>query len=168
MLIRALLVEDRADISDTLIESMEAMADLRFTGVVKTETSARHWLSANDGNWDLVIVDLFLAEGTGFGVLKDCQKRSTRQKVVVLTSYVPDSIVQHCRELGADAVFDKSQDVEELVNYCRMHAANLDNMDETGGLVTDTSDTQQQATDAVVRQYQTTAPISSPPAASAG
>ena len=128
MVIRALLVEDNTDISNALIESMEALTALRFASVAKTETTARRWLSANDGQWDLVIVDLYLGEGSGFGVLKECQNRSASQKVVVLTSYVPDNIVQRCRELGADAVFDKAQDVEELVNFCHLHAAHLDSM----------------------------------------
>ncbi|MES2944140.1 MAG: response regulator [Pseudomonadota bacterium] len=157
MLIRALLVEDNPDISDTLIESMEAMTALRFAGVAKTEAAARRWLSANDGNWNLVIVDLFLGEGSGFGVLKDCQKRSASQKVVVLTSYVPDNIVQHCRQLGADAVFDKSQDVEDLVMFCRQYAANLDSVNGVDPILENT-ERWHQANEALSRQYGRTIP----------
>jgi DNA-binding NarL/FixJ family response regulator len=58
-------------------------------------------------------------------VLKDCQQRTARQKVVVLTSHNQENILHHCRELGADEVFDKSQDVEKLVLYCQAHAASL-------------------------------------------
>lgn len=139
MVIKAFLVEDRPDISNTLVEAMEEIAPLRFVGLAKGEAGAREWLAANDGNWDLAIVDLFLAEGSGFGVLKDCQSRSARQKVVVLTSYTQTNVLQRCRDLGADAVFDKSQDVEELVKFCRLHADHLDSMQDNG-LISDQLD----------------------------
>lgn len=132
MVIKTFLVEDRLDISSTLIEGMEALASVRFVGLAEDEASARTWLASNDGEWDLAIVDLYLASGSGFGVLKDCQGRAAQQKVVVLTSYALDNVLQRCRELGADAVFDKLQDVEELVNFCRLHAKHLGSMQQTG------------------------------------
>lgn len=132
MVIKAFLVEDRPDISNTLVEAMEEIAPLRFIGLAQDEAGARKWLVSNDGNWDLAIVDLFLASGSGFGVLKDCQARSARQKVVVLTSYAQHNVLQRCREMGADAVFDKSQDVEELVKFCTLHANQLASMDRNG------------------------------------
>jgi DNA-binding NarL/FixJ family response regulator len=125
MVINAFLVEDKPDIRRTLVEAMEEIAPLRFVGHADSETSARQWLGSHNEDWDLAIVDLFLAEGSGFGVLKDCQQRTARQKVVVLTSHNQENILHHCRELGADEVFDKSQDVEKLVLYCQAHAASL-------------------------------------------
>jgi DNA-binding NarL/FixJ family response regulator len=125
MVINAFLVEDKPDIRRTLVEAMEEIAPLRFVGHADSETGARQWLGAHEADWDLAIVDLFLAEGTGFGVLKDCQRRTARQKVIVLTSHSQENILLRCRELGADEVFDKSQDVEKLVLYCQAHAASL-------------------------------------------
>ena len=69
---------------------------------------------------------LFLTEGSEFGVRKDCQTRMPRQKVVVLTSYGKENISNKCLQLGADQVFDKSADLEKLVDYCKAHAASLD------------------------------------------
>jgi len=42
----------------------------------ETEHEARAWLSHNNGDWKLAIVDLFLKEGSGLGVLKGCQHRN--------------------------------------------------------------------------------------------
>jgi DNA-binding NarL/FixJ family response regulator len=136
MVISTFLVEDRADIRHTLIDAMEEIAPLKFVGQAATESGAKKWLDANGSNWDLAIVDLFLSEGTGFGVLKDCQARSPRQKVVVLTSYGQKRVMEHCKVLGADEVFDKSEDVEKLVDFCKAHASNLDSM-ATAGLITE-------------------------------
>jgi DNA-binding NarL/FixJ family response regulator len=126
MLISAFLVEDKPDIRRTLVEAMEEIAPLRFVGHADSETGARQWLGAHEADWDLAIIDLFLAEGSGFGVLKDCQRRTARQKVIVLTSHSQENILLRCRELGADEVFDKSHDVEKLVRFCRNHADSLD------------------------------------------
>ena len=124
-LISAFLVEDRAELRATLIEAMEEIAPLKFVGHAATEADARAWLGANTGTWDLAIIDLFLSEGSGFGLLEQCQNRKAGQKVVVLTGYCQQNILHRCRELGADKVFDKSRDVEKLVDFCKAHAATL-------------------------------------------
>lgn len=104
---------------------MEEIAPLRFVGLADSEDSARQWLNTHQGDWDLAIVDLFLAQGTGFGVLKNCQYRRPNQKVVVLTSYCQPNLLQRCRELGADEIFDKSREVEKLVDFCKAYAQTL-------------------------------------------
>ena len=130
--IHAFLVEDNPDIRDAMVEDMEEMAPVRFVGLATNEDSARLWLSANDGYWDIAIIDLMLAQGTGFGVVEACRNRSDMQKVVVLTSFVDEHFRQRCIDLGADEVFDKTQDIEKLVDYCRVHAMYLAFMRESG------------------------------------
>lgn len=125
MLISTFLLEDQADIRDALVDGMQEYAPVRFIGMAETEDSAKKWLSANDSQWELLIVDIFLAQGSGMNVLKDCQSRSPRQKVVVLTSHTEEHLLRRCRELGADAVFDKTHDVDKLVDFCKDHAASL-------------------------------------------
>lgn len=139
MVMNAFLVEDQADIRDTLVGAMEELVPLIFVGVASSESAAKKWLSRNDGLWDLAIVDLFLGQGTGFGVLDTCRARSATQKVVVLTSYNGQNMLDLCKELGADEVFDKTQDIEKLVDFCRSHAANLESMSDYG-LITELPD----------------------------
>lgn len=134
MLISTFLLEDQTDIRDALIDGMQQLAPVRFVGSADTEAAAKKWLSANDSQWQLVIVDLCLTQGSGLNVLKDCQSRSARQKVVVFTSYTEEYMLRRCRELGADAVFDKAHDVEKLVNFCKRHAANLESMESMEGM----------------------------------
>ena len=47
-----------------------------------------------------------------------CQHRNPDQKVVVLTNYATNDIRRRCAELGSDAVFDKSNELEQLLEYC--------------------------------------------------
>lgn len=125
MLLSTFLVEDKPEIRDTVVEAMEEVAPLKFVGHAASEAAARQWLRTFNDDWQLAIVDLFLSEGSGFGVLRDCQARKPNQKVVVLTSYCHQNITDRCMQLGADRVFDKSADLEELVAFCKTHANNL-------------------------------------------
>ncbi len=47
-----------------------------------------------------------------------CRKRGPYQKVVVLTNYATSDIRRRSMALGADAVFDKSSELDELFAYC--------------------------------------------------
>lgn len=112
------LVEDSATIRENLISTLEELASVEIVGFSETEDEAGNWLTDRNRQWKLAIVDLFLREGSGLGVLQLCQQRSKDQKVVVLTNYATDDIRERCAVLGADAVFDKSNELEELIQYC--------------------------------------------------
>ncbi len=113
------IVEDSATIRENLISTLEELATVTVVGFAETEEEAGTWLLSHNGDWKLAIVDLFLKEGSGLGVLMRCQQRAPDQKVVVLTNYATDDIRRRCAELGSDAVFDKSNELEELIEYCR-------------------------------------------------
>ncbi len=130
--LNALLVEDHEDTRHVLVEAMEALTSFRFLGIVTDEASARQWLQSHEGAWSLAIIDLVLPDGSGLGVLKACRSRGPLQKVVVLTGYINSKILQHCRDLGADQIFDKSLDIENLVDYCKVHATYVGFMQDHG------------------------------------
>ena len=52
------------------------------------------------------------------GVLAACRDRKPTQKIVVLSNYATADIRQRCAQLGVDAVFDKSNEIDALVEYC--------------------------------------------------
>jgi two-component system OmpR family response regulator len=112
------IVEDSQTIRENLISTLEEIAPVKVVGFADNEKDANRWLADHDGAWQLAIVDLFLKEGSGLGVLRSCQKRHALQKVVVLTNYATQDIRERCAELGSDAVFDKSNELEQLLDYC--------------------------------------------------
>lgn len=112
------IVEDSATIRENLISTLEEIAPVKVVGFAETENEANLWLLEHNGDWQLAIIDLFLKEGSGLGVLKGCRQRSAFQKVVVLTNYATNDIRRRCAELGSDAVFDKSNELEQLLEYC--------------------------------------------------
>jgi DNA-binding NarL/FixJ family response regulator len=116
--LRTYIVEDNETIRDNLIDALRELASVTPLGWAETEDAAREWIAAHRGQWDLLIVDLFLKQGSGLGVLEACQDRGRGQRVVVLSNYATSDIRKRCAQLGADAVFDKSNEIDGLVDYC--------------------------------------------------
>ena len=116
--LKTYIVEDNPTIRENLIGTLQELAGVEPVGFAETEQQGATWLSANNGRWNLAIVDLFLKQGSGLGVLQACRRRDPEQKVVVLTNYATPDIRARCRELGVDAVFDKSTDIEALIDFC--------------------------------------------------
>lgn len=117
------LVEDNRTIRENLVGTLEELAAIHVVGYAEGEDEARGWLDDHGSSWHLAIIDLFLKQGSGLGVLQACTRRKPQQKVVVLTNYATPDIRKRCLELGADAVFDKSNEIDGLVDYCLAHAA---------------------------------------------
>ena len=118
MRLKTYIVEDNPTIRENLIGTLEELASINSVGTAETENEGKAWLAANPNNWDLAIVDLFLKQGSGLGILASCRDRSSSQKVVVLSNYATADIRQRCAQLGVDAVFDKSNEIDALVEYC--------------------------------------------------
>ena len=118
MRLKTYIVEDNPTIRENLIATLEELAGVDAVGMSETENESKRWLSENLGRWDLAIVDLFLKQGSGLGVLAACRGRNSLQKVVVLSNYATNDIRQRCAQLGVDAVFDKSNEIDALVDYC--------------------------------------------------
>ncbi|MFI5447198.1 response regulator [Polaromonas sp. UC242_47] len=116
--LKTYIVEDNATIRDNLIATLEELANIDAMGTAETENEAKAWLKDKDQSWDLAIVDLFLKQGSGLGVLEACRNRLAHQKVIVLSNYATVDIRKRCIQLGVDAVFDKSNEIDALVDYC--------------------------------------------------
>ena len=50
--------------------------------------------------------------------LRRCLQRQPHQRAVVLSNYATDDMRSRCRALGADAVFDKSNELEDFMDWC--------------------------------------------------
>jgi two-component system OmpR family response regulator len=118
MKFRAYIVEDSPTIRDNLIATLTELALVEPVGMAETESVGKAWLSANSDYWDLAIVDLYLKEGSGLNILEALKFRQPQQKMVVLSNHATADIRWRCAQLGADAVFDKSMEIDALVDYC--------------------------------------------------
>ncbi len=112
------LVEDNAALRDSLMAMFKEIAGLQVSGACGTEEEAVEWLRRHEGQWQLAVVDLFLLQGSGLGVVTSLREREPWQKIVVLTNYATPDIRRRALALGADAVFDKGRELDAFFAYC--------------------------------------------------
>ncbi|HVE53192.1 MAG TPA: response regulator [Ramlibacter sp.] len=117
------VVEDNARALQNLRVALEAIPDMEIVHVAATAEAARQWLALHPDDWDVAVIDLFLAAGHGFEVLRHCRNRQPGQRAVVLSNYTRDPVREHARLAGADAVFDKAFELESLVAWCEQQGA---------------------------------------------
>ena len=134
MKLRTYIVEDNATIRENLIGTLEELAEVEAVGIAETEDEGKEWLTSHTSQWDLAIVDLFLRQGSGLGVLAACRNRLSAQKMVVLSNYATPDVRMRCAQLGVDAVFDKSNEIDALVDYCVLHSSHPPGADASGSL----------------------------------
>lgn len=116
--VRTFIVEDNLAIRKNLMDALREVARVDPVGQAESEAEGTRWLLRNLSQWDLAIVDLFLKEGTGLRVLEACRHRGPAQKMVVLSNYATPEMRRKCEQLGADAVFDKATEIDDLIDYC--------------------------------------------------
>lgn len=124
--LRAFVVEDNATIRENLAGTLEELTCVQVTGSAAAEDEAAEWLADASHAWDLVIVDLFLKRGSGIGLLQRIQRRHPHQRVVVFSNYVNADVRKRCAQLGVDAVFDKSTQIDALVDDCARRCAQME------------------------------------------
>jgi two-component system OmpR family response regulator len=112
------LVEDNEVVRDGIVSMLKADAKIDVAGVASSEVEASQWLLSHPDDWQLAVVDLFLLQGSGLGVVASCAGRKPMQKMVVLTNYATPDIRKRALALGADAVFDKTLELQDFVAYC--------------------------------------------------
>lgn len=91
---------------------------MRVVDIREDEASAVEWIRSDDHPCDMMIIDLFLKEGSGLEVLRHARSLRPASRLVILTNYATPDMRRRAGQLGADRVFDKSAEVDELIAYC--------------------------------------------------
>ena len=107
--LKVFIVEDAVNMQAALNDLVCSVADAEIVGVVASEATAFEWVNTNPGRWDLAIVDLTLEQGDGFNIVRGLKQDPECGALVVFSAFVTDAIRRHCRSLGADAVFHKTE-----------------------------------------------------------
>lgn len=116
--VRTYIVEDNPVILQNLRDTLEELTDVQVVGTAADAEGAVNCLREATPAIDLMIIDLFLASGSGLAVLRSAQQMDIQARRVVLTNYATLDIRRRCAALGANRVFDKSSEIEDLIAYC--------------------------------------------------
>lgn len=122
MTIATILIEDSAAIRAGLIPALEEFADVEVIATAETADQGIAALKAHADKWRLAIVDMFLKAGNGLQVLRAGRDRRSDQHMIVLTNYATPDIRRKSSECGADAVFDKSTEIDQFMELCRQYS----------------------------------------------
>lgn len=121
--LRVLIVEDSAELRAMLAGMLEEIPGVDIVGYAETEMTALAMLDEKQP--DLAVIDLELKTGNGLNVLSHqaaLQKKSGAVKTLVFSNYANTIIRKRCSALGAAAFFDKSFQMDELLDYIEAEA----------------------------------------------
>ena len=108
--LRVLLVEDSRVLAERLRESLDTLDNIEVVGLVADETAAV--AAVRDQRPDVIILDLQLKEGTGFGVMQ--RLGEMRPVIIVFTNYMLPEYQRIASSLGVQHFLNKSIDYERL------------------------------------------------------
>jgi two-component system, OmpR family, response regulator len=107
-----LLVEDSAVLAERLSELVVATVGVELAGVADSEASAL--IALGQHAVDVILLDLHLRQGTGFGVLRQLNKQQKRPVAIVLTNYDLAEYRRAASAMGAEYFLDKARDMDQL------------------------------------------------------
>jgi CheY-like chemotaxis protein len=112
---RILLIEDSEALSRRLVELLSEPG--RLAVAAQAATQAEALLRLSESPYDVLVVDIELAEGNGVAVIRQARQLYPPQRqplIVVLTNYASDFVREHCFAAGADYFLDKMRDIASL------------------------------------------------------
>jgi DNA-binding NarL/FixJ family response regulator len=110
--LRVLLVEDSPVICGLIAGIVNDVPGVAVAERVGSEREAVTAIGRLEP--DVVILDLQLRKGTGFGVLRAMRDLPRKPVVLVLTNFAIDAYREAALELGARDFLDKSRDYDRL------------------------------------------------------
>jgi len=103
-------VEDSRVLSERMRESLEGLDNVEVVGAVADESAAV--AAVRQHAVDVIVLDLQLKEGTGFGVMERLGK--ARPLIIVFTNYMLPEYQRLARSMGVEHFLNKSVDYERL------------------------------------------------------
>jgi two-component system, NarL family, response regulator DevR len=110
--VKLFLVEDSPLLRERLAALLTAIPGVQAVGHASGAKDAINGILATQP--DAVVLDIHLAEGNGFDVLRGLRAASCAPAVYVLTSHPLDGYRRVAERLGARGFFDKANEIDRL------------------------------------------------------
>ena len=107
---KILLVDDDKFIRDTFVERLRN--NKYEVSSAKDGKEAIEKISNN--NFDVVITDIKMPKVNGIEVLKFSKKNKPKTKVIMMSAYVPQEVIDEAMKLGADEYIEKSSFLKDI------------------------------------------------------
>jgi DNA-binding NarL/FixJ family response regulator len=116
--IRVVLIEDSPALQQLLASMIADIGGIEIIGAVDAEDRAL--AAIEQYHPDVAIIDLELNQGSGLNVLREICAKPDRYRslhAVVFSNHAHASVRERCRMLGAAAFFDKTFQMDDLLEY---------------------------------------------------
>jgi two-component system, OmpR family, response regulator len=110
--LKVLLVEDSSVLKERLSTLIGSLDHVRLVAVTDTEDSAVE--VAKREAVDVIILDLHLKQGSGFGVMRALAGSGLKPRFVILTNYDLPEYQKIAEALGATHFLDKARDFGQV------------------------------------------------------
>jgi len=113
------LVEDSPLVSERLLEMLADVPGVRVAGhATRADDAIKDILAAHP---DVVVLDIRLAQGSGFDVLRALHEQAPEIEVYMLSSFASDPYRQLAARLGARGFFDKASEFTRVRDAVAAH-----------------------------------------------
>jgi DNA-binding NarL/FixJ family response regulator len=109
---RVFLVEDSAPVRERVAALLASIEGVATVGSADTAKDAERDILATHP--DAVVLDIKLAQGSGFDVLRALRAQAPQIEVYVLSNFAAAAYRQLAANLGARGFFDKSTEIEAM------------------------------------------------------
>ena len=107
-----MLVEDSKVLTERLTEAIRQIPEVELIGTADTEAAAL--AAVKRDAVDVIILDLHLKQGTGFGILRSMSTLSNKPRAIVFTNHDSAGYESNALSLGATMLRDKARDFPRL------------------------------------------------------
>jgi two-component system OmpR family response regulator len=123
-MLNALIVEDSPQLAERFGELVTIADRIQVVATHATEDGALE--ACATFAIDLALIDLQLAQGTGFGVIRRLREKPRRATcIIVITNHAVPALKVAAFEAGADYFLDKSKDIASLPRLAEEFASKV-------------------------------------------
>ncbi len=115
--LKVLLVEDSSVLAERMVEFMSEIPEIDLIGIVDSEAKAVAVIKKRQIH--VVLLDLCLKQGSGFGILRAITSMNQKPQVVVFTNHDSPEYRNAASALGARHFLDKAHDFHRLPQILR-------------------------------------------------
>jgi DNA-binding response OmpR family regulator len=120
---RVLIVEDSVTQAAAVMQALASAIPEGAVSIAATEDDGIELLFKQPH--DLVVIDLQLAQGTGFGVIRAARDLVAKPTLAVFTNHAVPALKVAAFEAGADYFLDKAKGVVQVVGIAREIASKV-------------------------------------------
>jgi len=114
---KVLIVDDSPIVRERLVDLLSELTGVELVG--QAEDGMQGFEQVVKLKPDVAIVDVRMPRRTGLDLLRYVSKNPDAPRVIILTNYPTPENREKCFDLGADFFFDKSSEIEKVVDVLK-------------------------------------------------